>query len=98
VEVQLSNDTEDEDDEAVLQEREVMASPDIELVREPTEALEDEVEDEEEDRESDRIEEREDEIVSEGTKPSRRVHSIKSTRHASLAHKRTRMAKSRRGS
>jgi len=48
---QLSNDQEDE--EGVLQEQEVMASPDIE----PVEELE-------EDRESEEIEEREDEMNS----------------------------------
>ena len=59
----MSNDQEDE--EGVLQEQEVMASPDIE----PVEELEEdrtgaETEVEEEDRESEEIEEREDEMNS----------------------------------
>ena len=54
-------------DEAVEQERDVEASPDIEAVGEEEEdELEAESEEEEEDRESDKIEEREVQKESEG--------------------------------
>jgi len=52
-------------DEAIEQEREIEASPDVEPVEED-EDLEDEEENEKEDRESDEIEEREEGIASEG--------------------------------
>ena len=57
--------SEESEDEAVQQERDIMASPDVEPVEEEDEELEAESEDEEEDRESDVIEEREQELTSE---------------------------------
>lgn len=54
------------DEEAVEQERKVMASPDVEEVEDDDE-LEDEEEDEEEDRESDEIEEREEKMAGKET-------------------------------
>jgi len=58
--------TKNDEDEAVQQERVVMARPDVEPAEDEDEELEDESEDEEEDRESDEIEEREDDLASKG--------------------------------
>jgi len=54
-----------EEDEAVEQERDVTARPDVEPVEDEDEELEAESEDEEEDRETDEIKEREDDLKSE---------------------------------
>jgi hypothetical protein len=62
----LSSDKEGSD-EAIEQERELEASPDIVPADEEDEKLEEEAEVEEEDRESDEIEEREDEQASKGS-------------------------------
>ncbi len=62
----MSNDKE-ESDEAIEQERDLTASPDIAPADEEDEELEEEAEVEEEDRETDEIEEREDERASKGS-------------------------------
>ena len=82
----MNSDQEVEDEEAVLQEQEVMASPDIE----PAEELEEdrgeaETEVEEEDRESVKIEEREDEMKSERNEPARRGRTGKGGRRKGSA-------------
>jgi hypothetical protein len=93
----LSNDQADEDEEAVLQEQEVMASPDIEPVEELEEGRsEAETEVEEEDRESDEIEEREDEMASESKKSPRRNGPGKGSSHRGSARKRTKGQGARR--
>jgi len=90
----LSNDQEDE--EAVLQEQEVMASPDIEPVEELEEdRTEAEAEVEEEDRESEEIEEREDEMTSGKNNSARRGRSKKGASRTLPARKRERGKASR---
>jgi hypothetical protein len=62
----MSSDTEDEQ-EAVEQERQTEAAPDVEPVgEEGDEELEEETEEEVEERESEKIEEREDEMLGKG--------------------------------
>jgi len=100
----FEDETEDEEEDeggeegrgAVLQEREVMASPDVGPQKDPTEALEVEVEVEEEDRESDRIEEMEEETVSESTGPSRRARPRKVARRGRAGRKSTTRKRPRR--
>ena len=70
----------DKQEEAVIQEREVVASPDVQSVdekEEEEEELEEETEEESEERESERIEERVDEKVGGITTKSRRSRSGK---------------------
>jgi hypothetical protein len=64
----------DEQDEAVVQEREVAAEPDVEPVEETDEAegLEEEVEEETEEKESEKIEDRLDEKQSNAAAPESR--------------------------
>src|SRR5438132_10431919 len=70
----LSSNTEGEEGEAVMQERDAAASPEVRSVEEEEEEeLEEEIEDEAEDRESESIEEREDEMASTGTSTTRPV-------------------------
>ena len=93
----MSDDSEEEDEEAALQEQEVMASPDVEPVAELEEDRQEaETEPEEEDRESDKIEEREDEMTSEGNKPSWRNPPRKDGRLGASARKKTRTRGTRR--
>jgi len=71
----LSSNTEGEEGEAVMQERDADASPEVRSVEEEEEEeeLEGETEDETEDRESESIEEREDEMASKRTNTVRPV-------------------------
>jgi len=70
----LSSNTEGEGGEAVIQERDADASPEVRPVEEEEEEeLEEETEDETEDRESESIEEREDQMASKGTSTTRQV-------------------------
>jgi len=70
----LSSNTEGEEGEAVMQERDADASPEVRSVEEEEEEeLEGETEDETEDRESESVEEREDEMASKRTNTVRPV-------------------------
>ena len=72
----MNDNQEDGDEDATLQEHEVMASPDVEPVEDLEEdRAEAETEVEEEDRESDEIEEREDEMAGKSKKLKRRNRS-----------------------
>ena len=91
----MSDDTEDED--AVLQEQEVMASPDIEPVEELEEDRQEaETEVEEEDRESDEIKERKDETTTLSRNPGWRERSRKTKRHSGSVRKKSRGPGARR--
>jgi hypothetical protein len=75
-----ASETEDsvEDTEAVMQERDVAAEPDVETVDEAQdEEPEEEIEVESEDRESEKIEEREEEKESEHKKSKRRKRGVR---------------------
>lgn len=70
----LSSNAEGEEGEAVMQERDADASPEVRPVEEEEEEeLEGEIEDETEDRESESVEEREDEMASKRTNTVRPV-------------------------